>query len=303
MDNTSLTIGISAYNEEQNIGKLLRSIYFSDLTKLNLKKIIVISDSSADNTENIVRTFSTKLPIQLITNKIRKGKILNVQKIIDIFNTDLLILFDADVVLGSRKTLIELSKPFHSRKDIGLVGSNAQPVAPKTWVEAAVYSSFKAFDALRYEINSGHNVFSVKGCGLALSKDLAKKIHFPQNTFIEDAFLYFKCLELGYQFRFASKAVVKFRLPTNINDQIKQNRRYLSSPNLLEEYFGKSVASHYYLPKDLFFKHVIKQFVISPISTLSIFFINLLVKLSLLLNKQSKEAIWSSSLSTRKLTV
>ena len=53
----TVTIGIPAYNEEKNIGRLLRALLRQKTNGLSIKKIIVISDASTDKTSQIVRGF------------------------------------------------------------------------------------------------------------------------------------------------------------------------------------------------------------------------------------------------------
>ena len=53
----NLSIGIMAYNEEANIGRLLRSVLGERFTHSYLKEIFVVASGCTDRTEEIVRDF------------------------------------------------------------------------------------------------------------------------------------------------------------------------------------------------------------------------------------------------------
>ena len=53
----NLSIGIMAYNEEANIGRLLQSLLNQILTHGYLSEIIVVASGCTDRTEDIVRHY------------------------------------------------------------------------------------------------------------------------------------------------------------------------------------------------------------------------------------------------------
>ena len=69
------TVGVTAYNEEANIGRLLQAIIDQKLYEVEIADIIVIASGCTDGTEAIVRQFMVKDPrIQLYTQEKREGK-------------------------------------------------------------------------------------------------------------------------------------------------------------------------------------------------------------------------------------
>jgi glycosyltransferase involved in cell wall biosynthesis len=53
----TLTIGISAHNEEKNISSLLESIFAQKQRNYVLENIYVVCDGCTDNTESVVRNY------------------------------------------------------------------------------------------------------------------------------------------------------------------------------------------------------------------------------------------------------
>ena len=52
-----ISVGIMAFNEEKNIGRLLKAILSQKLNQIKITEIIVVSDGSTDKTDEIVKNF------------------------------------------------------------------------------------------------------------------------------------------------------------------------------------------------------------------------------------------------------
>ena len=67
-----LILIILAYNEEKNIGALLENIFVLGY-KANKYHVIVVDDGSLDNTVNIVHSFTSRMPIEVISHPVNQG--------------------------------------------------------------------------------------------------------------------------------------------------------------------------------------------------------------------------------------
>ena len=71
----TLSIGIMAYNEEANIGRLLSSLLGQSLAHAKLTEIFVVASGCTDRTEEIVNFYVQKDDrIKLVTQPRREGK-------------------------------------------------------------------------------------------------------------------------------------------------------------------------------------------------------------------------------------
>src|SRR6266576_3625440 len=71
----SCSIGVMAYNEERNIGRLLTALLAQQTDKCQIEEIIVLASGCTDRTVDIVHSFSMVNPrIKLVIQAQRQGK-------------------------------------------------------------------------------------------------------------------------------------------------------------------------------------------------------------------------------------
>ncbi len=127
MKKLSISIGITAYNEEQNIARLLDSIVEQNHKHVIIDEILIISSGSTDATNRIVKTFArTHKKIILITQKKRLGKASAVNILITKAKSEVIVLCSADIILAE-KTLDRLITPLRD-KLVGIVGTHPVPL-------------------------------------------------------------------------------------------------------------------------------------------------------------------------------
>lgn len=105
---------ISAYNEEKNIGRVLKVVQDHPL----LDEIIVIEDGSSDGTRKIIKRFKG---IRLLAHKKNRGKLAAVLSGIRASKNDMLLFIDADLVGLSKRNITDLISPVvNGESDISL---------------------------------------------------------------------------------------------------------------------------------------------------------------------------------------
>jgi len=94
---------IPAYNEERNIGEVLSVLKRVDL----IKRIIVVSDGSTDNTVNVAKSYGVEI-IELLENRGKGGAIkAGLEKV----KSDVVLFLDADLLGLTEKHVHNLVEP------------------------------------------------------------------------------------------------------------------------------------------------------------------------------------------------
>src|SRR5258708_31996776 len=93
----NVSVGITTYNEEHNIERILNDFLKQKLRTVHITEIVVISSGSTDKTDRIVKKYATRYPIiKLTRQKKRLGKASAVNLFLSYAKEDLLILSSAD---------------------------------------------------------------------------------------------------------------------------------------------------------------------------------------------------------------
>lgn len=295
----TVTVGIPAYNEEANIGKLLKSILSQKQDNFVLEKIIVVSDQSTDKTDEIVKSFKDKR-IKLVRTRKRSGKALNQNKMVRLSNSDILIIIDADVLPINNRVFNNLIKPFEKSENIGIVGGKVTPLPSTTFFEKILSLSTLFKQEVYESMGTRNNLYLCHGRLRAFSKDFYRTLSW-QPTFGEDAFSYLYCVSRGFDFVFQKSAVVKYRLPKNLEEHKKQSTRFLQANSRQSNYFNKElVDKSYYIPRKLIMIYSLKYLAKSPILFIS--YLSIMVYSSIdLLRGERASHIWNISTSSKKL--
>lgn len=297
----TVTVAVSAYNEEANIGAFLSSVLIQKELSFKLKKIIVISDGSVDDTEKVVKSLRSS-KIELIRHKERLGKSSRLNEIYTFLDSDILVQSDCDVVFSHSKVIHDLIQPILNDKRVGMCGGNPKPLAAQTYLEKAVNYTCEAYCKFRAEVRGGNNLFSADGRLLAFRADFIKFVHVPEDMIANDAFAYFCCLHKGYKYKYVQSAIVWYRSPQTIADQIRQNTRFLAAPLRLSKYFPRDlVERETNIPMKAYLVVMIKEFAKDPLLCSYIFLVNKYCGFRARLFESSFDSKWSMATTTKEL--
>lgn len=114
----SITVLCPAYNEEEKIEEKIISFRNLDYPKDKIK-MIVISDDSTDNTNEIVKKYENE-NVKLVIQKPRKGKVAGHNMVLPSINTDYVLSTDANSIFH-KSAVLELVKTMESDDRIGIV--------------------------------------------------------------------------------------------------------------------------------------------------------------------------------------
>lgn len=296
---THLTIGIPAYNEENNIGLLLQDLLMQTYTGLVLDRVHVVSDASTDQTTAIVKGFGA-LPIHLSVQKKRQGIGTALNKILSSSQSDLVVILNADVRIRDKDFLVKLTKPISSGQvdltSCNLLASNTTSLISRI-LDVSMQVKTNIFETIR----KGDNVYNCHGTARAFSKELAKVIRFPFSVG-EDAYSYLFAKRAGFRFRYVKSTIVYYSLPQTFEDHWKQSTRYAVSKTICEEALGSVfVRDQYHIPFWELVRSTASEFLRHPLEVFAYFWIRCYIQLVQLVHKQPIANTWTVASTSKQV--
>ena len=219
----AVTLLFAAYNEQSVIEEKLHSVFRSAYPAEKLH-VLVGSDKSSDNTDNIVLNLTRKYPnLQLVRFENRTGKSGIINKLVELSQTDIIVATDANIIF-KEDTIFQLIRPF-KEKAIKLVGGNLMYKSKRDTgiaVQEHVYLNWenrvKQAESERWRL-----VIGVEGGCYAIRKNWFTYI--PPLTFMEDFFVTMAVLKRGGQVWFAPEAACYEDVSTELNEEYKRKVR------------------------------------------------------------------------------
>lgn len=301
MKKPTVTFASSALNEEKNILPFLNSVLSQTEKEFILKKILIISDGSTDNTVKLIKSLKSK-KIQVLDSKKRIGKSSRLNQIYKLLDSNFLVQADADILLADPLVIYEMVKPLIKDPLIGMCGGQVVPLPGLTFTEKADEITFKIYMRYLRSIRNGNCVFCSDGRILSYKKELVKKIIVPKDMIANDFYTYFFGMHAGYKCKYVKKAVVNFRASQNIKDKIKQNLRSAAIPLRMLRYFPKElIHKQMRVPFLVRLDCIVSQFFTNPIYCLYIYSINKYCEIKANSVERHLNAKWAIALTTKKL--
>lgn len=301
---TTISVGVPAFNEEENIDHLLDDILKQDRNNFVLERVIVCSDGSSDNTVDIANKMKAdfskaeKTKLIVINNKKREGRAVRQNQIMKRSNSDVLVLIDADILIKDIKFLERIIKPISLGK-ADLTSVSVQELKPENFLERVLDVSMKFKKYIFENYNRGNNLYTCHGRARGFSKDLYKRINFTESVG-EDAYSYFYAVSKGFRYSFVKDTEVFYKLPGTFKDHEKQSIRFYKTVHHLEKDFGKEIVKkENYLNSDLLLKNLAKYIFVNPLIILY-FFLAAFLKIKSFMVGDIRNT-WPTSKSSKKL--
>jgi len=213
----NFSVGIAAYNEAANIGRLLDRLLVYQMDVSGLAEVVVVASGCTDGTENIVRTYAARdQRIRLIIQPRREGKASAVNLFIKNSANDLLVLMSADI-LPDEGALELLVGPFAD----ALVGVTAGRIIPQNERTSFMGFYVNLFWSLHHRIA----LKSFKAGEAVAFRKVFDAI--PTDTATDETWIVQLVQERGYFPKYIPQAVFRNRGPNNIRDFLKVRRRHL----------------------------------------------------------------------------
>jgi biofilm PGA synthesis N-glycosyltransferase PgaC len=227
------SVGITAYNEEANIGRLLQAVIDQRLYEVEISEILVVASGCTDRTEEIVRAYMEKEPrIRLYVQEKREGKTSAINVFLGQAKERICVLESGDTL--PREDTIENMVRMFRDPAVGMTG--AQKVAvntPDHVVGVLSHLRLKMEHQLCLEIPRLGELIAFRKVFDQIPPDVA----------MDEAFVEALIIRRGMQVRYAPDAVVYNMGPETVNDFVTQRRRNYAGHLYLRDKYGYRVSS------------------------------------------------------------
>ncbi len=300
----TFSIGIPAYNEAANIGRLVHALLNQQIAQGRLQEIIVISDGSSDATAQEVEKIIDKR-VRVIVGTSRLGQAARQNQLFSMCQSDVLILLNADILPTSDHFLSEMLKPFIEKPATGLVGAKVTPVLAGSTLVSVVLNWNSAWKTNLFEkINHKDNIFLCHGRARAFSKKLYSQLRWPSIQG-EDAYSYIYAKTHGFDFVYAPNASVWYVTPKTLADHVKQSTRFMHTMGEASDGVGHSLKHNWYhIPKYALLTSLIQGICTRPLHFVAYCLIMMCVFGNRVFQKQNRaQTTWDVSESTKHIAL
>lgn len=227
------SVGITAYNEEANIGRLLQAILDQKLYTVEVAEILVVASGCTDGTEAIVKEYGKKDPrIRLYVQERREGKTSAINVFLRHAGEKICVLESGDTLPGD-DTIEHMVSMFRDPA-VGMTGAHKVAVnTPDHVVGLLSHLRLKMEHQLCLEIPRLGELIAFRKVFDQLPADVA----------MDEAFVEAFIIRRGMQVRYAPDAVVYSLGPETVSDFVTQRRRNYAGHLYLKNKYRYKVSS------------------------------------------------------------
>ena len=227
------SVGITAHNEEANIGQILDAMLNQELHEVEIAEIIVVASGCTDRTTEIVKGYCRRDPrVRLWEQLKREGKTAAINLFLQNAKEDICVLESGDTVPGPT-TIENLVKLFQD-PTVGMTGAQKIPVnVPDHIVGYMSHLRLEMEHQLCLEIPRLGELIAFRKVFTRLPPDVA----------MDEAFVEALVIKRGLLVKYAPDAVVYNMGPTTLREFIMQRRRNYAGHLHLKHKYGYRVSS------------------------------------------------------------
>ncbi len=227
------SVGVTAHNEEANIGALLDALLDQHLHDVEIAEIIVVASGCTDRTVPIVQEYAARDPrIRLFVQERREGKTSAVNVFLKNAREDICVVESGDTL--PREDAIEHLVRMFADPQVGMTGAHKIPLnTPDHLVGLFTHLRLRMEHELCLEIPRLGELVAFRKVFDQIPPDVA----------MDEAFVEALVIQRGLQVRYAPDAVVYNSGPATVGDFVRQRRRNHAGHLYLKHKYGYRVSS------------------------------------------------------------
>jgi|GEM_PF-720304 len=227
------TIGVMAYNEEQNIRQILHALLNQQLINCHVIEIVVVASGCTDRTVQLAQQIAREYPlIKVEVQAERAGKAAAINRLIELARGDIIVLAGADT-LPDPTAIEHLVQPFND-PNVGMTGARVVPLNdPRTFLGFTVQLLWHMHHRMALRWPKLGELVAFRNVVPAL----------PADSATDEVALEALVTAQGYQLAYAPEAVVYNRGPQTLSDFVLQRRRIFAGHLHIAARFNYSAAS------------------------------------------------------------
>jgi cellulose synthase/poly-beta-1,6-N-acetylglucosamine synthase-like glycosyltransferase len=263
-----------------------------------LTQIIVALDGCTDQTAFMLREVHDPR-IKLLSYTQNRGKVARTNNILRHAKTDILVLYDADIVLFDCDSTANLIAPLIEKdSSIDLTSGRQVPIVGDTIVEKIANAGSIVWDHAKSYSNN-NSIYYCSGGNRAMTRELYSKLTFPK-IMAEDIYPYLYAQKINLRFRYVKTPIIKYSLPKTLSDYFKRDKRYTLSPLQHKKLFGDIlIAREFTINTSAKLRAMVKAFIQNPFWTVLYIFLFPIPKILAFLDNDKYTSTWKPLSSTR----
>jgi len=231
-----ITVGVCAYNEGKNIGRLLQNV-LSEQDLSADSEVLVVCSGCTDNTIEVASQFAAKdARVKVFREQERKGKASAINLTLANAKGDAILFVSADTLPGSgsfNKMLKRLQEP-----KVGIVNGNPVPVNASNSLVGKVVRLVWRFHRNVFEQLNDAGLARHATEAFCIRRGIVTRI--PPETVNDDAYIAVSAKKQGWLIKFVTKAEVSICGPQTYLEYFQQRRRVIFGHYQLRRLTGES---------------------------------------------------------------
>lgn len=241
-----VSVIVSAYGEEENIGRTLESLLDLDYPAF---EVIVVNDGSPDATAEVVAPFTDTGIVRLLDKKMNEGKAMAVNDAIPVARGEIVVVIDADIRVSPG--LLNALVPHFLYARVGAVTGNPRVSDRDTLLRALQTLEFSSIISVQRRAQRiWGRVLTVSGAVAAFRRSaLLDAGLFSPDMATEDIDMTWKLQRKFWDVRYEPSAVVWMQAPPSLLELWKQRRRWALG-------LGQVLQRHWQVPVNWIYRRL-----------------------------------------------